>query len=130
MYEMLHSYVKQCDSEHSVEGFLSFNLNNLYHMNSQLILNYVLPRFIFYKGDCSNNVQIQNAGCYKFSELFYCFNHPIYQEIEYLNLLQKVMPKEVKELRDKNITYTQSLKEKKQGADFILENKVKCQKCL
>ena len=40
------------------------------------------------------------------------------------------MPKEVKELRDKNITYTQSLKEKKQGADFILENNVKCQKCL
>ena len=41
------------------------------------------------------------------------------------------MPKEVKELHDKNMTYSQSSKEKKhQGADFILENKVKRQKML
>ena len=84
------------------------------------------------KGDRSNDVQFQNAGRYKFSELFYGFDHPIYQEIEYRHLLQKViMLKEVKELLDKNMTYSQSSREKKhQGADFILENKVEHQKML
>ena len=76
-YEMLHSYVKQCDSEPSVEGFLSFNPNNTYHMIRQLVLNYALAIFISKKGDRSNNVQIQNAGRYKFSELFHGFDHPI-----------------------------------------------------
>ena len=63
----------------------------MYHMIRQLVLNYVLAIFILKKGDCSNNVQIQNAGCYKLSELFYGFNHPIYQEIEYCDILQKVI---------------------------------------
>ena len=44
--DMLHSYVKQCDSEPSVEGFLSFNPNNTYHMIRQLVLNYALAIFI------------------------------------------------------------------------------------
>ena len=35
MYELLHSYVKQCDSEPSVEGFILFNPNNMYHMIKQ-----------------------------------------------------------------------------------------------
>ena len=79
-----------------------------------MVLNYALAIFISKKGDRSNNVQIQNASRYKFSELFYGFNHPIYQEIEYRDLLQKViMPKEVKELQDKNMTYSQSSREKK-----------------
>ena len=64
-----------------------------------MVLNYALAIFISKKGDRSN-VQIQNASRYKFSELFYGFNHPIYQEIEYRDLLQKViMPKEVKVTR-------------------------------
>ena len=122
----------KCFIEPSVEGFFSFNPNNTYHMIRQLVLNYALVIFISKKGDRSNNVQIQNAGRYKFSELFYGLNHHIYLETEYGNLLRKViMPKEVKELRDKNMTYSQSSKEKKhQGADFILENKVKRQKML
>ena len=99
MYEMPHSYVKQCDSEPSVERFLLFNPNNVYHMIRQLVLNYALAIFISKKGDRNNNVQVQNAACYKFSKLFYGFDHPIYQEIEYCDLLQKViMPKEIKEL--------------------------------
>ena len=41
------------------------------------------------------------------------------------------MLKEVKELLDENMTYSQSSREKKhQGADFILENKVEHQKML
>ena len=74
-------------------------------MIRQLVLNYALAIFLSKKGDHSNNVQVQNAGHYKFSELFYGFDHPIYQEID---LLQKViMLKEIKELRDKNMTYSQ-----------------------
>ena len=38
-----------------------------------------------------NNEEIQNAGRYKFMELFYAFNHIIYQEIEYHDLKQKVV---------------------------------------
>ena len=45
-YELLHSHVKQCDSEPSVEGFLSFNPNNTYHMIRKLVLNYPLVIFI------------------------------------------------------------------------------------
>ena len=85
-----------------------------YHMIRKLVSNYALAIFISKKADRSNNVQVQNAGRYKFSELFYGFDQPIYQEIEYRDLLQIViMPKEIKELRDKNMTYSQSSKEKK-----------------
>ena len=42
-------------------------------------------------GDRKNNEKIQSAGRYKSMELFYGFNHPIYQEIEYHDLQQKVV---------------------------------------
>ena len=42
-------------------------------------------------GDRKNNEKIQSAGRYKSMELFYGFNHPIYQEIEYRDLQQKVV---------------------------------------
>lgn len=83
-------------------------------------------------GDCNNNENIQSAGRYKFWELFYGFNHPIYQEIEYCDLRQKVaMPYIVKKQRTKNLTYTISKNPNKhQGDDFILEGKVHWQKVL
>ena len=37
---MLYNSVKQYDSEALVEGFLSINPNNEYHMIRQLVLNY------------------------------------------------------------------------------------------
>ena len=130
--EMAHSYVNECESEPSVEGFFNWNPNNTYHMIRQLILNYTLAILLTKLGDRSNNVKVQSAGRYKFMELFYGFNHPIYQEIEYRDLQQKIiMPEDVKKQRDENLTYSQSsIPKKHPGGDFILENKVKREKML
>ena len=38
-------------------------------MIRQLVLNYMLAIFISKKGDRSNNVQVQNAGRYKFPNI-------------------------------------------------------------
>ena len=85
---------------------------------SSVIQSNVISIFISKKVDHTNNVQIQNAD----------FDHTIYQEIEYGDLLQKViMLKEVKELWDKNITYSQLLKKRKH---LVPTNKVKHQKML
>ena len=56
-------------------------------------------------------------------EIFHAFNHPIYQEIEYRDLKQKVfMPDEVRNQRRSNLTYTVSdNRGTHQGGDFILE---------
>ena len=74
-----------------------------------------------------NDVKVHEAGRYKFMDLFFGFNHPIYQEIEYRELSQKIVrPAENLEQRNKNLTYTISEKEgKHQGGDFILEGKVR-----
>ena len=45
-YEMLHNFVKQCDSEPSMEGFLFINPSNTYRIIRQLSLNYVVAIFI------------------------------------------------------------------------------------
>ena len=66
-------------------------------------------------------------------ELFYGFNHPIYQEIEFRDLKQKcIMPEEIRIQRKQNLTYTISEGKggKHQGGDFVLEGKVKRQKML
>ena len=76
---MIHTYVNECQDQPTVEGFLSWNLNNTYHVVYQLVFNFALA----------------------------IINHPIYQEIEYLDLRQKtVMPSEVLEQCNKNLTYT------------------------
>ena len=74
-------------------------------------------------GDRHNDYELSAAGRYKFMELFYGFNHPIYQEIEFRDLRQQIlMPEEVLEQRNQNITYSTSRKAgKNQGGDFVLE---------
>ena len=61
--------------EPTVDGFL-----NGTHVVHQLVFTYALAIMINKLGDC-NNENIQSAGRYKFWELFYGFNHPIYQEM-------------------------------------------------
>ena len=109
---------------------LSWNPNNTYHVVHQLVFNFALAIIITKTNDRHNDVKVDEAGRYKFMDLFFGFNHPIYQEIEYCDLRQKtVMPSEVLEQRNKNLTYTISEKEgKHQGGDFILEGKVRRQK--
>ena len=131
--EMLYLYVKESgDSSPSVHGFFEWSPNETFHMLRQLILNFALAILVNKIGDRANNPEYQSAGRYKFLSLFYAFDHPIYQEIEYRDLRQKVtMPEEVRRQREQNLTYAQSSQPMKhQGGDFILENKVKRQKML
>ena len=87
-----YEYVAQTDEEQlTVDGFLKWNSNNTYHVVHQLVFTYALAIMINKLGDCNNNEKIQSAGRYKSMELFYGFNHPIYQEIEYRDLQQKVV---------------------------------------
>ena len=99
--DMIHTYVNECQDQPSY-----YNHKNWYR---------------------NNDVKVHEAGRYKFMDLFFGFNHPIYQEIEYRELSQKiVMPAEILEQRNKNLTYTISEKEgKHQVGDFILEGKVR-----
>lgn len=71
-----------------------------------------------------------DAARFKFDDLFYSFKHPIYREVEYRYLRNRVMyPTEVKAIRDKHMLYsTTNTPCKSQGGDFILEGKVKRQK--
>ena len=45
-YEILHNFVKQCDSESSMKGVVLINPNNIYRIIRQLILNYAVAIYI------------------------------------------------------------------------------------
>ena len=77
----------------------------MYHIVRQLVFTYAVAIMINKLGDRNNNKSVQSADRYKFVELFYAFNHPIYQEIEYRDLWQKVvMSSIVKKQRTENLT--------------------------
>ena len=59
-------------------------------------------------------------------DIFFGFNHPVYQEIEHRDLRQKtIMPAEVLKRYNKSLTFTISEKEgKHQAGDFMLEEGV------
>ena len=68
-----------------------------------------------------------------FLDMFYAFNHPIYREVEYAELKNKVMmPEVVKISRERNHTFTENTRADKshQGGDFMLEQRVKRLKML
>ena len=67
------------------------------------------------------------AGRYKFMPLFYAFHHPIYQDIEFFDLLNTVSyTDEVKKMLFENTTFTSSdLEHNHQGGDFLFEGKIK-----
>ena len=44
--EMIHTYVNECQDQPTVEGFLSWNLNNTYHVVHQLLLKFALAIII------------------------------------------------------------------------------------
>ena len=65
-----------------------------------------------------------------FLTYFFGFKHPIYREVEYHELQNKVLyPQPIKEMLDNNVTFstTESMS-KCQGGDFVLEEKIKKQK--
>ena len=99
---------------------------------TQLFLTFGLAIYIQRIGDCNNDAKMSNAGRYKFIDLFFLFKHPIYREVEYRELWNKVLyPPEIQVLLESNLSYSSSDKEQTcQGADFILEEKVKSQKSI
>ena len=105
--------------------------NNLKLVN-QLTLNYVLAEYVFKADVRHSDSNLINSARLKFHDLFYAFKRPIYREIECRDLKNRVLyDKEVKELRDKNMSFSiTTLMGKSQGGDFVLEGKVKRQKLL
>ena len=75
-----------------------------------MTLNFALAIYVQRVGDRNNDEECSNAGRYKFYDMFYAFNHPIYQiyhEVEYNELRQKVsMPPEMNKLRKENCSFS------------------------
>ena len=101
--------------------------NKTFNLVYQLIFNFVLAVHVQKIGVRCNDSSMIAAGRYKFMPLFFAFNHPIYQEIEYRDLRNQVLyPKEVKHLLDNSMSFTESqLDQNHQGGDFCLEGKIK-----
>ena len=101
---------------------------------SQITLSVALAIYIQRVGDRNNDEEVSEAGRLKFMNMFYGFNHPIYREIEYNELRQKVCcPSPISELRKQNLTFSSSSscpKANHEGGDFKLENQIKKIKAL
>ena len=67
-------------------------------------------------------------------DMFYGFNHPIYREVEYSDLCNKVLyPEVVKELRKQNVSFCEinsTQNTNHQFGDFKLEERVKSMKMM
>ena len=62
----------------------------------QLTINVALSIYVQRIGDRNNDKKCSDAGRYKFSNMFFAFNHPIYREVEYRELRKEVLfPPEV-----------------------------------
>ena len=81
-------------------------------------------------GHRNNDIEVSNAGRYTFFDVSFGFKYPIYREVEFRKLRNKVLyPQPIKEMLDNNVTFstTESMS-KCQGGDFVLEEKIKKQK--
>ena len=83
--ELIHQYLNDTlEADTNVLGFLQWQAqqeNESIKLVSQLILNYVLAVYFFKIGVRNNDVNLIDAARFKFDDLFYAFNHPIYREI-------------------------------------------------
>ena len=76
-------------------------------MTVQLVFKFALGVYIQQTGDTNNDANISDAGRFAFSDLFYGFKHPLYQEIEHNDLKNKsIYPEGVKQQRIKYLTYS------------------------
>ena len=69
-FEMVFTYISNTSDEPTMKSFLEWNPNNTYHLIRQLVFTYALAIMVNKLGDRNNNEKIQNAGRYKFMELF------------------------------------------------------------
>ena len=133
--EIIKLYLDVTCSQVSVIDFLRWQANatnpNL-KLLTQLFLTFGLAIYIQKIGDRNNNAKMSNAGRYKFFDQFFAFKHLIYREVEHRELRNKVLyPPEIQVFLESNVSYSSSDKEQTcQGADFILEEKVKNQKSI
>ena len=114
-------------------AWLANQTNPTIKLIAELVLNFSLAIYLFKLGVRANDVQLINAGRFKFADLlFYAFKHPIYREVEYRDLRNRVMyPPEIRKLRDDHSSFsTTSVPFKSQGGDFVLEGRVKRQKLI
>ena len=131
--EFCLQYMQWCYEERCTitpEGFLecfSAIENETFGLVGEVIFNFVLAVHVQKLGVRCNDTKMISAGRYKFMPLFYAFNHPIYQDIEYYDLQNMATyPKETKELLDDNMSFSSSqLDHKHQGGDFAPEGKIK-----
>ena len=110
--ELIQLYFDRTASNPSVLGFLDWITNTenaTLKAVSQLILGYGLSIYILRISDRNNDICTSDTGRYKFFDLFYAFKHPIYREVEYRDLCNKVIhPNEVYNLLSENITFSSS----------------------
>ena len=131
--EFCKIYIDYCERNLlsvSLEEFLKFlsdNENETFGLVGELIFNFALSIYIQKLGARCNDADMISAGRYKFLPLFYAFHHPIYQVIEFFDLINIISsPQEVRKLLRKNMTFTYSrLEHNHEGEDFILEGKLR-----
>ena len=96
---------------------------------TQITFNVALAIYIQRIGDRNNDEEVSDSGRLKFINMFYGFNHPIYREVEYNELRQKVcFPTIISQLRKQNISFSNpnsDVKNNHEGGDFKLENQIK-----
>ena len=113
--EIIKLYLDVNCSQASVTDFLRWQGNatnpNL-KLLTQLFLNFGLAIYIQRIGDCNNHAKMSNARRYKFFDLFFAFKYPVYREVEYRELRNKVLcPLEIQVLLESNVSYSSSDKE-------------------
>ena len=133
--ELLQLYKATLKEETSnAQGFLQWQSNmgkesQNFRFISQMSLNVALAIYIQRIGDRNNDEEVSDSGRFKFMNMFYGFNHPIYCEVEYNELKQKVCyPTIVSQLRKQNSTFgnpNSDVKNNHEGGDFKLENQIK-----
>ena len=131
--EVLELYRNSTCETPAALGFLNFvseTENATSNLISETFLSFGLAIYIQRIGDRNNDFTVSNAGRYKFFDLFYAFNHPIYREAEYRELKNKVIyPEEIKNILNETITVSATdITGKCQEGDFNLEGKIKKQK--
>ena len=132
--ELLVLYIKKCPlSVPTAIDFLEWQkqvgaTSPTFKFILQLTFNVALSIYVQRIGDRNNDKKCSDAGRYKFSNMFFAFNHPIYREVEYSELRREVLfPPEIAELRNKNISFstkTSKIGNNHEGGDFKLENQI------
>jgi len=131
--EIVHLWASQTEDELSTLNFLKWQSEHTsanIRFVCQLIFTFGLAIYAQRVGDRNNDVLTSDAGRFAFMPFFYSFNHKYYQEIEYRDLANKASyPPPVQAQCNRNLTFGKH-KERHQGGDFILEQKIKRQKMI